>query len=133
MARTFAKDAIMAWNDNRITDHNRSEVSVDVERIETSKRMANGTLRKYVVADKRTFGVSWSDLPHSADYTVDGFWGGEEIENFYNTVPGAFDLRLTYGTGEVETFRVMLTDFSKDITKRGRFDFWDVNVTMEEV
>lgn len=130
---TFAKGAIMQWNGNKITDHNRGELSVDVERIETSKRMANGTLRKYIVADKRTFSVSWDELPHKKDYTVDGYWGGREIEDFYNNNAGPFTLKVTNGDGVVETFTVMFTDFDKEIAKRGVFDFWSVSVEMEEV
>jgi len=127
------KGAMVQWNGNKLTEHNRSELSVDVERIETAKRMANGTMRKYVVADKRTFGVSWNDIPHTAEYTVDGFWGGKEIEKFYNENAGSFPLRITYGDGTSEVFNVMISDFSKSITKRGLYDFWDVDVEMTEV
>jgi hypothetical protein len=133
MVRTFSKGALMQWDGNKITDHNRSELSVDYDRIENSKRMANGTMRKYVVADKRKFSVSWNDLPHTSDYTVDGFWGGEDIEEWYQTHPGAFVLRLTNGDGTQLNVTVMITSFNKSITKRGKFDFWDVDVDMEEV
>lgn len=133
MPRVFPKGALMQWDGNSVTDHNRSELEVDVQRIETAKRMANGTLRKYVVADKRTFSVSWDDLPNSATYTVDGFWGGKEIEDFYNRNAGSFPLRITNGDGTSETFLVMITDFGKSLNRRGKFDFWNVNIEMEEV
>lgn len=129
----FAKNAIMMWNGNKITDHNRSEVSVDVDRIENVKRMANGRLRKYVIADKRSFSVSWKDLPDARAWTVDGFWGGRDIEAFYNINAGEFELKLTNGNGTVETFTVVLSDFSKTISKRGDFDFWQISVKLEEV
>lgn len=132
-ALVFAKNAIMEWDNHKITDHNRSDLGVEVNRIETTKRMANGTLRKYVVADKRTFSVSWSDLPHKDDFTVDGFWGGKEIEDFYNENAGAFVLKITNGDGTLELFTVVFSNFSKDITKRGRYDFWNVSVELEEV
>lgn len=129
----FAKNALMEWNGNKISDHNRSELGVNVERIETAKRMANGALRKYVVADKRKFSISWDELPHSKDFTVDGFWGGREIEDFYNKNAGTFTLKITNGDGTSNTFTVMLTGFDKDIIKRGAYDFWKVSVEMEEV
>lgn len=129
----FAKNAIMEWNSNKISDHNRSELGVDVERIEDSKRMANGSLRKYVVADKRSFKCSWDDLPHSKDFTVDGYWGGIEIENFYNNNAGQFTLKITNGDGTIQQFPVVFTSFSKQISKRGLYDFWQVSVAMEEV
>lgn len=131
--RTFAKPQLMTWGNNKITDHNRSELGVSVERIEEATRMANGLLRKYIVADKRSFSVSWDDLPQSKDFTVDGFWGKNEIENWYNTVPGDFQLKLFYGDGTTAVYVVMMTKFSADLSKRGTYDFWNVNVELTEV
>jgi hypothetical protein len=133
LPRVFEKPQLMTWNNNKITDHNRSELSVDVERIEEKARMANGTMRKYIVADKRTFSCSWDDLPHSKDFTVDGFWGKREIEKFYNDFAGGFTLRIYNGDGKVDTFTVMMSDFSAELSKRGAYDFWSVSVEMEEV
>lgn len=130
---SFDKPQLMEWNGNKITDHNRSELQVSVERIESSKRMANGMMRKYVIADKRKFSTSWDELPHDAVWTIDGFWGGRQIESFYNTNAGQFTLRLTMGDGQIESYNVVFTGFSKDIQKRGEFDFWQVSVEMEEV
>ncbi|AYB70899.1 hypothetical protein SEA_YABOI_62 [Streptomyces phage Yaboi] len=127
------KPRLMRWNNNAITDHNRGELSLDVERIEKKQRMVDGTMRKYIVADKRTFSVSWQSLPHTAAYTVDGFWGANEIENFYNNTPGAFTLELSYGDGTVKTYSVMFSDFSASLVKRGAYDMWEVSVTLEQV
>lgn len=131
-AMKFAKNCIMEWNSNKITDHNRSEVSVAVERIETVKRMANGTMRKYVVADKRTFSVSWSNLPHTAAWAVDGYWAGNEIETFYNSTTGTFPLKITNGDGTTNIYTVFISKFSKVIVKRGSYDFWNVDVELVE-
>jgi hypothetical protein len=40
---------------NKVTEHNRSEFSINVERIEKVVRTSNGTLRKNFVTDKRKF------------------------------------------------------------------------------
>jgi uncharacterized protein (UPF0212 family) len=78
-------------------------------------------------------------LPNSSAFTVDGFSGADAIETFYNATKTAFTLTLTYkkNSGELnhadEAFNVMFTDFSKKLNKRGKFDFYDVDVTMEEV
>ena len=133
MAQTFIKPRLMRWNNNAITDHNRSSLAMSVERIEKATRMANGTMRKYVIADKTSFTVSWDELPNVTQYTVDGFWGGRAMETFYRTTPGSFVLEITEGDSTVKTFNVMFTDFSYSIVKRGRYDTWTVNVTMEEV
>lgn len=123
----------MQWNGNLITEHNRSELDVDVERIETSNRMSNGTLRKWVVADKRTFSCSWDMLPAISAKTVDGKWGGVDIETFYNTTPGSFTLTIT-NTHGTQTYTVVFTDFSKTVQKRfGTSDWWNISITLEEV
>lgn len=129
------KDSLLRLNGNRLSDHNRSELSVSVERIENAKRMADGTLRKYVVADKHTYSVSWEDLPHRAVHTVDGFWGGEDMEDFYLSEQnrGAITLTIIRGDGSEETRVVMITTFSSVIKKRGIYEFWDVTLEMEEV
>lgn len=133
MARQFIKPALMTWNGTAISDHNRSPLSIDVNRISEDTRMANGTMRRYIVADKRTFTTDWSDLPQSADFTVDGFWGKNEIENFYNTTPGSFALKIFYGDGNIGEFTVYMNKFSAEISKRGAFDFWKVSVELDEV
>lgn len=133
MPRTFLKNCIMEWNSHKISDHNRRALAVDTERIGDDKRMANGMLRKYVIADKRTFSTSWEDVPHKNTYTVDGFWGGSEMENFYYDNAGAFTLKITNGDGTINTYTVVFSDFSKEISKRGKFDFWNVTVEMKEV
>lgn len=129
----FAKDALLSLNNNKLSDHNRGELTVNNERIETSKRMANGKLRKYVVADKRKFSVSWTDLPSTVTNTVDGFWGGREIINFCRAQAGAVTLKLTHGDSASETFTVVISSFNHDIKKRGAYDFWDISIELEEV
>jgi hypothetical protein len=127
------KGSIMKWNGNDITEHNRSELNIKVNRIETSQRMANGTLRKYIVADKREFSCSWNMVPNEDVSTVDGKWGGKSIETFYNANGGSFTLTVTHGDATTDTYTVVFTDFSKVINKRGTYDAWDIDITLEEV
>lgn len=118
---------------NNISEHNRAELSVDVERIETTTRTVNGSLRKWFVADKRTWSTSWDMLPHSATFTVDNKWGGSEIENFYNTVPGDFYISIRQPDGSGGIYHVVFKSFSKTVQKRGRYEFWNIDVSLEEV
>lgn len=134
MRLSFVKPRLLVMNGISISDHNRAELSTDVERIETSKRMANGTMRKYVVADKRTFSTSWSMLPSLDQFTVDGLAGADSIETIYSTNQGAFPLSIYLDNDRVENYTVMFTDFSKTLGKRAKaFNFYDVDITMEEV
>lgn len=133
-ALKFVKPRLLVFDALQVSDHNRQELSVDVERIETTKRMANGTMRKYVVADKRTFSTSWNELPGLSTFTVDGHAGADALETFYDTHQGAFALQVHLDTGVMETYTVMFTDFSKTVNKRGKlFNFYNVNISMEEV
>lgn len=126
------RNAGLKLGTNFITDHNRGSINTSVDRIEKSDRMANGTLRKYVIADKRTWSVSWNDVPGPTAKTVDGNWGADAIETFYNSNRGAFTFVVTTVTG-INTYTAMFTDFSKVLTKRGAFDFYDLSFTVTEV
>lgn len=138
----WTDNAIMFWHDGisfkKVTDHKRSPLSVSIERIEKKQRMANGTLRRYTVAKKRTWATSWDMIPSTNTKsnglkTVDGGLSGEQIESFHNSTNGAFQMQLRRGDGTVETVTVMISDFSKEVVKRGVVDFWNLNVTLEEV
>lgn len=133
----YKSNVLMRWNGSYVTDHNRSPLTASVERIENKQRMASGTLRKYVVAKKRTWSCSWDMLPHSNTSlgmpTVDGRMAGQDIKNFYDSTNGPFQLDIYYGDGTFETAFVMFSDFSHEIQKRGKVDFWNISVSMEEV
>lgn len=130
-------DSIMKW-DNGITvinpsDHSRSELSVGINRIGSSERMANGRLRSYHVADKKTWSCSWDLLPAPSEYTADGKAGGKEMEQFYNNTKGEFQLTITNKDSSLDqTYDVMFVEFNKSIAKRGAYDMWNVSVTIEE-
>lgn len=127
------KKQLVSFNGNLLTDHNRSELEISVERIEKKQRMWDGTMRKFVIADKRTFSFSYNNLPKTKEWNVDGKWSGLEIENFYNTVPGPFELGINHGDGSTQTFTVMFANFNKSIVKRGKYDMWQISVELEQV
>lgn len=129
----FAKAAGLKFGTHYVTDHNRSDLGIDWERIEKANRMANGTMRKYVIADKRTFTVSWDSVPHSATFAVDNNWAVNEMKAFYLATPGAFNLTITYGDGTTETVSVMFTKFDAQLSKRGVYDMYNASATMVEV
>lgn len=142
MVANWTENTIMFWNDGttfqKITDHGRSPLNVSFNRIETTERMANGTLRRHTIAKKRVWQCSWDNLPSTNSKvngfkTADGGWAGEDIENFHNETDGQFQMQLRSGDGTIETATVMITDFSKEILKRGVVDIWSLDITIEEV
>lgn len=129
--------SIVTWTRGSVvcvpTEHNRSEVSVSTDRIKDSDRMASGTLRQYYIADKRKWSLSWDMIPAPSEETVDGEAGGEEIENFFKTTVGDFKMRIQHADSDLdETVTVVFDNFSKVHRRRGKFDFWNLSITLEE-
>jgi hypothetical protein len=82
-----------------LTDHNRDPFKIGYDTIEKANRMADGTMRKFVVARKKKVSVSWKDIPSGTltptnpassqvsglNFTVDGNKGGAWMKSFYET------------------------------------------------
>lgn len=109
-----------------LSDHNRSDMSFNSQRIEKRERTINGRMRSYYIADKLTMSVSWNNLPSRAyldvadfnssgvsprknttgEYTSDGGAGGVELLDWYENHQGPFWMFLAYdkyknfGTGD---------------------------------
>jgi hypothetical protein len=130
----FSVNSILAINGNKITDHNRKELNVGFTRIETRTRMVDGRMRKYWIADKHTFDITWNDTPFIGSKTVDGFWSIKELESFYYSNPGSFAITITDGTNTPITYTVVVTDISKVVRKRfPTHDRGDFTLKLEEV
>jgi hypothetical protein len=107
---------------------------VTIERIERSQRMANGQLRKYFIADKSSFSMSWENVPRTVAHTVDGFLGGDGMLAFWTANQStSFPLKIYYGDSTLKTFTVVFSNFSYTVSKRGLYDFWNVSCEMTEV
>jgi hypothetical protein len=131
----------------RVTEHNRAPMSLNTERIEQSTRMANGTTRKYFIADKLNLSASWEMVPSFRNETVDGAWGAEDLKAFYESAAGqgsfriklnptVFSPSLVEGTGALSddyTYTVMITSCDFTLAKRGIQPFWNVDISMEQV
>jgi hypothetical protein len=127
---------------NKVTEHNRTDFSISVERIEKVTRTSNGTLRKNFIKDKRKFSTSWDMLPSYRTLTVDGAWGAEDLRSFYlgEQGRGSFNIRLNIAQNGVsqessgyEEYTVIITDMSFAIAKRGLQPHWNVSLSMDEV
>jgi hypothetical protein len=126
----------------KVSEHNRSEFTISPQRIEKVQRMSNGTLRKFWVADKKTFSLSWDMLPYTTALTVDGGWGAKDLRDFYYsaTGQGTFDIKVnlaTNGTDQsssgFEEYTVSIVDASFTVLKRGIEPHWSVSLSMEQV
>jgi hypothetical protein len=97
-----------------LSDDNRAEINITPTRIENRRRMINGTMRSYHIADKNVYSVNWENLPSRSfngdpsfgdtgikaagltQYTSDGGAGGVEILKWYEDHPGPFYMFLAY-------------------------------------
>jgi hypothetical protein len=153
--------AQMVWY--KITDHNREPIQISTEIIESAQRMANGKMRKYVVAQKDKISASWKYVPSKESEAVDGFRSVSWLESFYHSnsglpiylkvVSSGFDSTLgtaridqpqilgsvpigTFVTSQVgfQLYQAYMTDFSKTIVNRTRIsDYVDMSIEFTEI
>lgn len=101
-----------------LSDHNRQPFDIKPIRIQNRKRMINGRMRSYYIADKLQISVSWTMLPSRAfpsdasfdvsgispnsalAYTVDQGAGGVELLDWYENHTGSFWVYLSYDNYE---------------------------------
>jgi hypothetical protein len=148
---------------HKLSDHNRSPISTSYEIIEQSQRMANGTMRKYVISNKLKVSTDWKDLPsldsNVVDYTADGLTHGAAwIKALYegnvfnpiyvklifakeiatlNGLPGTYyDSDSTPGI----IFNAFITGFTHDLTKRRvgnslsqGYDYANIKIDLTEI
>jgi hypothetical protein len=128
----------------KVSEHNRSSASLEIERIEKTQRMSNGSLRKIWIADKRLFSASWGMLPTDNTMTVDAGMGASEIKSFYlNKGKGAFKVKISYNgvSARDEIILMSFTSCNFTVMKRNvksssasvPQEFWDVSLSLEEV
>lgn len=132
-----------AINNGRLTltDHSRSPFSIDYDRIEKASRMADGTLRKYLVSQKRSFSCSWSMLPTIDSMVVDANANAERMKTFYEMNSGLpmgmtlFSHRnSTSNNSYTEYYKVFWESFDYEIVKRYKdFDYWDISASFTEI
>jgi hypothetical protein len=133
-------------NWQKLTDHNRDPIDISTEVIETQARMANGRMKKYVVAQKNTISVSWNYVPSKTSETADLNHGAAWIESFYRSNVGspiylkvvASELNssgnfVTAKTGS-EVYTVFMNNFYKTIVNRTRIsDYVNMSIDFTEV
>jgi hypothetical protein len=135
-----------------LTDDNRDALQVTPVRIESKRRMIDGTMRSVHIADKHEFSTSWTNLPSrktrltspsdGLDNTItsDAFGAGQDIKDWYDSnlsdfwVLLVFDANVTNApASSAEKYNVFFDDFQYDIVKRGQFnDLWDVSISLVE-
>ena len=99
MAHSIAAGIWISADNNtwyKLTDDNREPINSTPVRIEQAHRMANGSMRKYVVANKNIIDCSWRMIPAASSTlytgggtsgafsaTTDGNYGAAFLKAFY--------------------------------------------------
>ena len=128
----------------KLSEHNRFPVSLDINRIEKTQRMSNGTLRKLWIADKSQLDTSWNNLPTNNTMTIDAGMGAADIKAFYlNKGKGTFKVKISYNgvSARDEIMTMSFTSCTFSVIKRNvknsvsdaPQEFWDVSIGLEEV
>jgi hypothetical protein len=166
MASFYLRPSMIKWSSPSysgttlvLSDHNRSPLGIEYDRIENRSRMANATMRSYFVANKRKFDLSWENLPSrssgpsgigmggSTRFTADGYSGANDMADFYEQLTGPFTMDIYVDDKQVASYLDLDTDaatagisttvffanFSYQVQKRGQyFDLVNVSVSLEE-
>lgn len=132
------------------TDHNRSTLNFNYEQIESAIRTADGSMRKFVIAQKRSFDASWQMLPSVTSLTADGKPGAGLIRDFYTenvgkkitlevVHHGSSTAQLSSSStpsapnGTKETINVFISSFSYEIVKRmPTYDYVNLSISFTE-
>jgi hypothetical protein len=70
-----------------LSDHNRGDISFSANRLESRKRMVNGHMRSYHIADKINISFSYNLLP-SRSYSKDPEFNANGVQTTDSLVPG---------------------------------------------
>jgi hypothetical protein len=139
----------------KITDHNRQPIDISPELIENQARMANGKMRKYVIAQKNNISVSWEYVPSKTSETADLNYGAAWLESFYKSNAGV-PIYLKIVSSEIDpdpsigsvpsdsnfktaktgskVYTVFMTNFSKTIVHRTKVsDYVNMSIDFTEI
>ena len=137
--RTF-----MLIDDKPITNHNRKFESALEPIFVENKNWTNSRSRYYkssARSGRKTFSLSWSWLPNSPEFTVDGKKGRDYIKEIASDpshhVLKIVNLDESGTTPPTETsYNVLVKDYNETLTRRDLSNdvyFWDCSMTLEEV
>ena len=126
-----------------LSDHSRSPLSVNYEMVEKSQRMADGTMRKYIVAKKRNFSCDWQLLPTIRGEVADGKADARDMREYYDLYCyKPLDMTLYFSRNDEErnglpysqSISVFWTSFNFEVVKRYKnFDYWNVSAEFTEI
>lgn len=140
---TLPKGSLVSLAGTQLTEHNRSTLNVSYDEIRQDKRVIVGTMKRYTIASKRKFSLSWSNLPMIAAETVDGKTGFNELKTLTDTnKPNMIQFKIkNYSTTDPardaynqvdESINVFIDAFSWELIKRYGKWYYNCNLSLVE-
>ena len=119
-----------------LSEHNRSALSISETEIRQDVRAADGTLRRYWIASKRTYSLAWDMLPALDGQTVDLVGGRNTLYTMYTNNKGL----VTFSWKEVnasnvqisKSANVMIDTYTESLQKRFQKFYYNVQITFTE-
>lgn len=142
MAMMFPAKSILSIDGTFLSEHSRSPLSLEFDKIENANRTVSGRLRIYEIVNKHKLSVSWELLPSKAQYTIDGYAGGIELQSLY-LAGGMKSVEIWTDSEAVQNsvtptvaFDGRIDSFNYSIEKRNVggifYDYWNVSMSVEE-
>lgn len=126
-----------------LSDHSRSPLSVTYDVLSKSERMADGTLKRYVISRKKIIQCQWAMLPTIRGQVVDNNADARDMKEFYESnMFKSMTMSLYYNRNDaerasaayLETLSVYWNNFTFDVVKRYKnFDYWNVTAEFVEI
>lgn len=120
-------------DDVELTDQGRTfDEKRDERKVENTT--ARGTIKKYIIAEKKTWDISWTMLPQYAYDTYDGYGARDSIRALAlsgNTVT----LRVRNEYDEEFVYTAWIQDYSEKLVRRdfiANIFLYDVSISLQE-
>jgi len=120
-----------------LTDDGRTfDENADLRMIQNE--LANGSLRRYVKANKRKFSLSWTWMPNTSTVTSDKKGGRDAVRAlaYAGTSLTLLVRNIASASSTYETYTVFVESYSEKMIRRdtaGQIYFYDVTLSLVEV
>jgi len=129
----FAGPALVRLNDTDLTDQGRT-FDEDRDERAVENTTANGTIKKYIIAEKRTWNFGWSMLPQNASDTYDEK-GARDTIKALAMVGNTVTLRVRNSYGEEYIYTVWIESYSEKLVRRdfiSNIFLYDISLSLKE-
>lgn len=127
MANILSLNGLEFTDQGRTLSENREERSVVVQ-------LASGKIKKYIMAIKKNWSISWQWLPNDPSFTHDGLNARDQLRGIAY-VGNTFTMLLRNNYGQTDSYTVWVESYSEEMIRRddvsGQY-FYNVSLELKE-